>query len=247
MCCARSAPDTPGRCSSPAAGSAPRRPPASASCTGWCERGSGRSGGRSRRRPAGLQPGGDRRVQAAPARCDGRACPARPTGAAGRCGPPPRPRRGSLPSSRKRNRDGSPIDRLLIANRGEIAVRVTRACRELGIEVARACICPDERRRAARAAGRRGRHRSRRFLDADAILAAAVAMEADAIHPGYGYLAENSDFAERGRCRGHHLDRTTGGGDACGRRQTGRPPACRGGGSPGRSGLRRRSTCATRR
>ena len=90
---------------------------------------------------------------------------------------------------------GRAIDRLLIANRGEIAVRVTRACRELGIEVAALHLPGEQGEQHVRLADVAATIPS--FLDADAILEAAVTMEADAIHPGYGYLAENSGFAER--------------------------------------------------
>jgi acetyl/propionyl-CoA carboxylase alpha subunit len=90
---------------------------------------------------------------------------------------------------------GCAIDRLLIANRGEIAVRVTRACRELGIEVAALHLPGEAGEQHVRLADATATIPS--FLDANAILSAAAAMEADAIHPGYGYLAENSDFAER--------------------------------------------------
>ena len=92
------------------------------------------------------------------------------------------------------------IDKVLIANRGEIALRIIRACREMGIETvaihstadadamhtrladASVCIGPP-------AAGES-------YLNKMAILAAAEITGANAIHPGYGFLAENADFAE---------------------------------------------------
>jgi acetyl-CoA carboxylase biotin carboxylase subunit len=89
--------------------------------------------------------------------------------------------------------------RILIANRGEIAVRVARACRELGI--APLAIYSEADRHAAhvRSAERAacvGPPPSREsYLNIDAILAAAKAMEADAVHPGYGFLSENAAFA----------------------------------------------------
>jgi acetyl/propionyl-CoA carboxylase alpha subunit len=95
--------------------------------------------------------------------------------------------------------------RILIANRGEIAVRVARACRELGI--APLAIYSEADRHAAhvRTAERAacvGPPPSREsYLNIDAILAAAKAMEADAVHPGYGFLSENAAFARCHRCR----------------------------------------------
>jgi acetyl-CoA carboxylase biotin carboxylase subunit len=89
--------------------------------------------------------------------------------------------------------------RVLIANRGEIAVRIARACRELGI--APLAIYSEADRHAAhvRVAERAacvGPPPSREsYLRVDAILAAARAMEADAVHPGYGFLSENAAFA----------------------------------------------------
>jgi 3-methylcrotonyl-CoA carboxylase alpha subunit len=91
------------------------------------------------------------------------------------------------------------IERLLIANRGEIAVRIARAAREMGIvplgvyseEDAQAYHLEfvDE----ARCIGPAPAPQS--YLDPDAILAAAAAMNADALHPGYGFLSERASFA----------------------------------------------------
>jgi acetyl-CoA carboxylase biotin carboxylase subunit len=89
--------------------------------------------------------------------------------------------------------------RILIANRGEIAVRIARACRELGI--APLAIYSEADRhaahvRVAEGAACVGPPPSREsYLNADAILAAARALGADAVHPGYGFLSENADFA----------------------------------------------------
>jgi acetyl/propionyl-CoA carboxylase alpha subunit len=85
------------------------------------------------------------------------------------------------------------IRKLLVANRGEIAARVFRTCDRLGIETV-AVVAPDDRgayhaRRAAEVFEVPG------YLDAEAIVAAAREASAGAVHPGYGFLAENPDFA----------------------------------------------------
>ena len=90
--------------------------------------------------------------------------------------------------------------KVLIANRGEIALRVIRACRELGHQdggglLARrtrvACTCASPTRRSASA-----RRRPAAYLNIPAIISAAEVTGADAIHPGYGFLSENAHFAE---------------------------------------------------
>jgi acetyl-CoA carboxylase biotin carboxylase subunit len=92
-----------------------------------------------------------------------------------------------------------PIRRLLIANRGEIAVRIVRACRDLGIEAIVACSEADQDSLAVRLADRAVRigppQAAASYLNQGAILAAAAALGADAIHPGYGLLAENASFS----------------------------------------------------
>jgi len=98
------------------------------------------------------------------------------------------------------------FSRILIANRGEIALRILRACRTLGIEAVVAyseadrpslpvqladgaiCIGPAEPRRS--------------YLSAPALLSAAIVSGCEAIHPGYGFLSEDDSFAEMVRAHG---------------------------------------------
>ena len=92
------------------------------------------------------------------------------------------------------------FDKILIANRGEIALRIIRTCREMGIKTVAVyseadrdslhvkfadeaiCIGPPQSRES--------------YLNIPRIIAAAELTNADAIHPGYGFLAENAEFSE---------------------------------------------------
>jgi len=97
------------------------------------------------------------------------------------------------------NDRAKPVTRVLVANRGEIAVRIQRACRELGLDTVQVYSEADRDSMAVELADRAvciGPPRSSEsYLRGDAIVAAAIAMGADAIHPGYGFLSENAGFA----------------------------------------------------
>ena len=98
--------------------------------------------------------------------------------------------------------------RILIANRGEIALRIMRSCHEMGIEAV--CVFSEEDRDAEylKLADRTvcvGPAKPREsYLRSDRIIAAAEIAGADAIHPGYGFLAENAQFADQ--CRECNLE-----------------------------------------
>ena len=93
-----------------------------------------------------------------------------------------------------------PIRRILIANRGEIAVRIIRACRELGIETVQAYSEADRDSLPVRLADRTvcigHAPATQSYLNPVSLVSAAVSQRADAIHPGYGFLSERSEFAE---------------------------------------------------
>lgn len=92
-----------------------------------------------------------------------------------------------------------PIEKLLIANRGEIAVRVIRAARDLGIKTVQVFSTADAESLAVQMADEAVEigppHAAKSYLKPEAILNAARATGADAVHPGYGFLSENAAFA----------------------------------------------------
>jgi len=91
--------------------------------------------------------------------------------------------------------------KILIANRGEIALRVQRACRELGVQAVMVYSEADHEAKYVKLADEAvciGPAPSpQSYLNMPAIIAAAEVTDAEAIHPGYGFLSENADFAER--------------------------------------------------
>ena len=93
------------------------------------------------------------------------------------------------------------IQKVLIANRGEIALRVQRACRELGIKTVAVYSEADKEAKYVKLAdesvciGPPASNLS--YLNIPAVISAAEVTDAQAIHPGYGFLSENADFAER--------------------------------------------------
>jgi acetyl-CoA carboxylase biotin carboxylase subunit len=92
------------------------------------------------------------------------------------------------------------IRRLFIANRGEIAVRIIRAAKEMGIATVQAVSAADREMLAARLADAVApvgpAHATKSYLNKNAVLQAAIDSGCDAVHPGYGFLSENADFAE---------------------------------------------------
>src|SRR5690554_2953660 len=131
--------------------------------------------------------------------------------------PHPTDRKGWRPFSNKEKRSGiilrednkqdlpmhnstvqfRPVGRLLIANRGEIAVRIHRTAKRMGITTIGVVTAAEPETQADEAAWLPGDTLAATYLNADALVALALKYEADAVHPGYGFLSENADFATK--------------------------------------------------
>ena len=95
------------------------------------------------------------------------------------------------------------FEKIVIANRGEIALRVLRACRELGIKAVAVFSEADRDLKHVRLADEAvcigPAPSAQSYLNIPAIISAAEVTDAQAIHPGYGFLSENADFSEKVR------------------------------------------------
>ena len=93
------------------------------------------------------------------------------------------------------------LEKVVIANRGEIALRILRACKELGIKTVAVHSTADRDLKHVLLADETvcigPAPSTKSYLNIPAIIAAAEVTGADAIHPGYGFLSENADFAEQ--------------------------------------------------
>ena len=93
------------------------------------------------------------------------------------------------------------FEKVLIANRGEIALRIQRACREMGIKTVAVHSEADQEAKYVKLADESvcigPAPSSQSYLNIPAVISAAEVTDAEAIHPGYGFLSENADFAER--------------------------------------------------
>lgn len=105
-----------------------------------------------------------------------------------------------MKSHAKSSQRNNLIKRLAIANRGEVAVRIIRACQEMGIQTVLLHSEPDSRTRAFRMADHHVQigpaPTAESYLSIEKNIQGALAAKADAIHPGFGFLSENADFAE---------------------------------------------------
>ena len=103
-----------------------------------------------------------------------------------------------------------PISRLLVANRGEIARRIFRTAKDMGIATVAIYADGDADapfvRDADLAVALNGTTSAQTYLDIEKVLEACKASNADAVHPGYGFLSENAAFAEGGASHGIDVD-----------------------------------------
>src|SRR5688572_32695770 len=93
------------------------------------------------------------------------------------------------------------FEKILIANRGEVALRIQRTCRTLGIRTVAVHSEADREAKYVKLADESvcigPAPSSQSYLNVPAVISAAEVTDAQAIHPGYGFLSENADFAER--------------------------------------------------
>ena len=130
----------------------------------------------------------------------------RPRGVRPRRRPQPPPLQQSPPPLRRyATARLPPVKRVLVANRGEIALRVIRACHEEGLEAVAVCSTADRAAPHVRAADHAVEigppPPAESYLRIDRLIAAALDSGADAVHPGYGFLAERADVRRGGRAR----------------------------------------------
>ena len=101
------------------------------------------------------------------------------------------------------------IKKVLVANRGEIAVRIIRACREMGIETVAVYSQADEEALHTQLADEAicigPAPSSESYLNMEQIISATIVSGADAIHPGFGFLSENTKFCRALREVQHHF------------------------------------------